>query len=430
MRRFFLLLALLAPVSSLASAQTVAIVNGRVAVGDGSAPVENGVVLVRGGRIVAAGAGIAVPAGAERIDAGGKWVTPGIVAGFSTLGLVEVEGVDQSNDISAGGSPFSAGIDVAPAVNAASTAFAISRARGVTRAIVVPAAVRTIFAGQGALIDTGDDRQAVFAPRAFQFVELGETGAAKAGGSRGAAFAFFRNAMLEARDYARSPSAYGGRDNDALLMRLDAAALVPVLNGAMPLLVHVERAGDILQVLDLRKEFPALQLVLLGAAEGWLVADRIAAARVPVLASAVTDLPEAFEMLGSTGSNFGRLARAGVAVALAEPAWQPRNAKQSAGNLVALQKVPGATGVDWDHALAAITSGPAEAMGMGSDFGSLKPGRRADIVIWDGDPLELSSAPVLMLIDGVRQPLETRQDKLRERYRDLGPSGLPPAYRK
>ena len=428
MRRLLLLLALLAPAP--AAAQTTAVVNGRVAIGDGSPPIENGVVLIRDGRIVAAGAGIAIPTGAERIDAGGKLVTPGIVAGFSTLGLVEVEGVDQSNDISAGGSPFSAGIDIAPAINAASTAFAISRARGVTRAIVVPAAARTIFAGQGALIDTGDDRQAVFVPRAFQLVELGETGAAKAGGSRGAAFAFFRNAMLEARDYARSPSTYGGRDNDALLMRLDAAALVPVLNGTMKLVVHVERAGDILQVLDLRKEFPALKLVLLGAAEGWLVADRIAAAHVPVLASALTDLPEAFEMLGSTESNFGRLERAGVAVALAEPAWQPRNAKQSAGNLVALQTVPGATGVDWDHALAAVTSGPAEAMGMGGDFGSLKPGRRADVVIWDGDPLELSSAPVLMLIDGARQPLETRQGKLRDRYRDLGPSGLPPAYRK
>jgi imidazolonepropionase-like amidohydrolase len=291
---------------------------------------------------------------------------------------------------------------------------------------------RYIFGGQGALVDTAEDREAVFVPRAFQYVELGEGGAGKAGGSRAASFAFFRNAMLEARDYARNPGSYGGRESDSLLMRLDAAALVPVVRGTMPLLVHVERASDILQVLGLKREFPQLKLVLVGADEGWLVADRIAAAKVPVLASALNDLPGAFESLAATQSNFGRLRQAGVKVALAEMALggelQPRNAKQSAGNLVALGKIPGASGVDWDAALAAVTSGPAEAMGMGGDFGSLRPGRRADVVVWDGDPLELTSAPVLILIDGVRQPLETRQTRLRDRYRDLGSKELPPAY--
>jgi len=311
---------------------------------------------------------------------------------------------------------------------------AVTRARGVTRALVAPSAGRNIFAGQGAWVDTAEDREAVFAPRAFQFVEFGETGAGKAGGSRAATFAFFRNAMLEAREYARNPSGYGGRDTDSLLMRIDAAALVPVLNGRMPLLVRVSRAADIIQVLDLKREFPQLRLVLVGANEGWLVADRIAKARVPVLVSALVDLPESFESLAATQSNFGRLQRAGVKVALAEIATdsdrQPRNAKQAAGNLVALTRLPGAEGVDWDRALAAVTSGPAEAMGRGQEFGSLRPGRRADVVIWDGDPLELASAPALVLIDGVAQPLETRQTRLRDRYRNLDPEPLPPAYRR
>src|ERR1044072_8493123 len=147
MKRLLVLLITLA--SAPVQARDVAIVNGRVAIGDGSAPIEHGTVLIRGGRIVAVGADVRIPACAQRVDAQGKWVTPGIVAGFSTLGLVEVDGVDQTNDVSAGGSPFSAAIDIAPAVNAASSAFGISRARGVTRAIVVPAATRTIFAGQG-----------------------------------------------------------------------------------------------------------------------------------------------------------------------------------------------------------------------------------------------------------------------------------------
>lgn len=416
-----------------AAAQTVAITNGRVAIGDGSPAIEHGTVLLRNGRIVSAGANVTVPADAQRIDAGGKWVTPGLVAGFTQLGLSEVDGVEETNDTAAAGSPFSAGIDIAPAVNAASSSFAMTRARGVTRAIVAPSVARFIFGGQGALIDTAQDPEAVFVPRAFQYVELGEEGAQKAGGSRAAAFAFFRNAMLEARDYARNPDAYGGRHTNSLLMRLDAAALVPVINGKVPLLAHVERASDILQVLDLRKDFPQLKLVIVGASEGWLVADRLAAARVPVLTAALNDLPASFEELGATESNFGRMDKAGVQVALAEmaanPERQPRNAKQAAGNLVALQQIPGATGLDWDHALEAVTSGPAEAMGMGGDFGSLRPGRRADVVIWDGDPLELQSAPVMVMIDGMQQPLETRQSRLRDRYRDLRPGALPPAFR-
>lgn len=433
MRRFLILLAALVA-GAPAAAQTIAITNGRVAVGDGSPPIENGTVLIRNGRIVAAGPGISVPAGAERIDAGGRWVTPGLVAGFTQLGLGEVDGVDETNDTAAGGSPFSAGIDIAPAVNASSSVIAVTRSRGVTRAIVVPGVVRYIFGGQGALVDTGEDRQAVFAPRAFQFVELGEAGAGRAGGSRAAAFAFFRNAMLEARAYARNPNAYDGRQTNSLLMRIDAAALVPVVNGRTPLLVHVSRASDILQVIGLKREFPRLKLILVGAEEGWLVADEIARAGVPVLVSALMDLPQSFEMLAATQSNFGRLRQAGVKVALAEIALggdtQPQNAKQSAGNLVALLKLPGAAGVDWDHALAAVTSGPAEAIGMGKDFGSLRPGRRADVVIWDGDPLELTSAPAMVWIDGVRQPLETRQTRLRDRYRELPPAEMPPAYRR
>jgi len=410
------------------AAQTVAITNGRIAIGDGSAPIPNGTVVIRGGRIVAAGANVAIPADAQRVDAEGRWVTPGLVAGWTNLGLIEVEAVRTANDTSANDSPFSAAIDVAPVINSRVSALAITRARGVTRAIVAPDIGNDIFGGQGALVDTGSDAQAVFAPRAFQFVELGEQGARKAGGSRAASILFFRNAMLEARDYARNPGGYGGRATDELLMKLDAAALVPVVEGRMPLLVHVERASDIETVLDLRKEFPALKLVLVGASEGWLVADKIRAANVPVLTPALTDLPYAFEALAATQSNYGRLKAAGVRVAIAELGGQPRNTKQSAGNLVALQKVPGATGLSWDDALAAVTSAPAEVIGMDADFGSLRPGRRADVVIWDGDPLELTTAPVMVMIDGIQQPLETRQTKLRDRYRTPGEGDLPKSY--
>ena len=157
--------------------------------------------MVRNGRIAAAGVAVRVPADAEVVDANGKWVTPGIVAGFSRLGLAEVDlGADGSDDTDTGNSPFSAAIDVAPAINPKASTIAVSRADGVTRAVVAPVAGKSIFAGQGAVIDTGDDMDAVLRARAFQFVELGEGGAGKAGGSRSAAFVLFRNALREARE--------------------------------------------------------------------------------------------------------------------------------------------------------------------------------------------------------------------------------------
>ena len=163
-----------------------------------------------------------------------------------------------------------------------------------------------------------------------------------------------------------------------------------------------------------------------------MVAEKIAAAKVPVIASALNDLPAAFEQLNATQSNVGRMRKAGVKVAIGmigdNDAHQLRYTPQYAGNLVALQKVPGASGLDWGAALAAITSAPAEAFGMGEVMGSLKPGRVGDVVIWSGDPLELSSTPEMVFIDGVSQSLENRQTRLRDRYRTLEPGSLPKAY--
>jgi imidazolonepropionase-like amidohydrolase len=412
-----------------------------------------------------------LPAGTQVIDATGKWVTPGIVAGFSRLGLAEVDltssqedggGRDDTSgaaDDTTSNGPFNAAIDVVPAINPLDTTIAVNRADGVTRALVAPNTGKSIFAGQGAVIDTGADMEPVTAARKFQFVELGESGAATAGGSRSSAFALFRNALREAsqlRRYAspvqsarseapderqrpviRDPNESriytGQRNEDVLLTRYDAAALVPVLQGRQYLFVHVERARDILNVLDLPREFPGLKLVLVGASEGWLVADRIAHSGVPVIASAVNDLPASFEQIAATQSNVGRMRAAGVRVSIGMiDDNDTRNLfmeRQYAGNLVGLQKIPGATGVDWGEALAMITSRPAEAIGMGGEIGSLAPGRRADLVIWSGDPLEGSSAAEQVYIDGVRQPLATHQTRLLQRYRYLNRRDLPEAYR-
>ena len=429
MKRLLLLSA--AFLAAPAAAQSVAITNAKLVIGDGSAPIEGGTVIVRDGRVVAAGRSIAVPTGTATVDAGGRWVTPGIVAGFTRMGIVESDGVEETNDTAARGSPFHAAIDIAPAVNPATSSIPLNRAEGITRAIVAPDTDGSIFAGLGAVIDLGTDRSPITKPRAFQFMEYGG-GGSRRGNSRPAMIAVFRNALAQVKDYVRAPAAYSDQGKDALLTRADAAALVPVASGAMPLLVHVERASDMLALIDLKRDYPALKLVFVGAAEGWLVANQIAAARIPVIASALTDLPASFDQLGATQSNVGRLKAAGVLVGIGtindDEARQARLEKQYAGNLVALTKVPGATGLDWNAAFAAISSMPAEAIGMGDEIGSLRAGRRGDVVIWDGDPLELGSAVAAVYIDGVKQPLRTRQDALRERYRVPQEGTLPKAY--
>jgi hypothetical protein len=300
----------------------------------------------------------------------------------------------------------------------------------------------------------------ITARRRFQFVELGQTGAENAGGSRASAHVLFRNALREASELQRYavPISSSGRpdrgqediirdpnesrlvgpnarrSDDVLLTRFDAAALVPVLQGRQYLLVHVERASDILQVINLKREFPNLKLVIVGATEGWTVADRLAASGIPVIASAANDLPASFEQLAATWSNVGRMRNAGVKVSIGmiddNDTRYLFNERQYAGNLVGLARVPGATPVSWGDAMAMLTSAPADAVGMGGQIGSLKAGRRGDVVVWSGDPLEMTSNVEAVWIDGVRQPLETRQTKLRDRYRDLTPNTLPEAYKR
>ena len=411
-----------------ALAQTVAITGGTLALGDGSEPIPGGTVVIRDGRVVSAGRG-AAPAGATIVDATGKWVTAGLTAGIVSLGLADAGGVQESNDSSARQSPFNAAIDVSTAINPANVALGNERVGGVTRAIVANGAAGSIFAGQGAIVDLGADADAVTRPRAFQYVELGEQGASLAGGSRPAAWVALHDALEQAADYRRNPAGFDGRSRDALVKRADAKALLPVIDGAMPLVVHVERASDILQVLKLPQRYPRVRLVIAGAAEGWMVAREIAAARVPVMAAALADLPSSFEQLAATESNVGRMMRAGVTVGVSfDGNGGEHNLTQFAGNLVAIGRVPGTSGLSWGEAFAAITSKPAEVMGIGDQIGSLRAGRRGDVVIWDGDPLELASAPVAVYIDGVAQPMESRQRRLRNRYLNVVEGALPKAY--
>nr|WP_298931939.1 amidohydrolase family protein [uncultured Erythrobacter sp.] len=416
-----------------ALAQDVVIANATVVTGDGSDPIENGVVMIENGRVTYAGTANGQSFSTDLVvDANGAWVTPGIFATVTTLGLVDVGAVSESNDSRAGGAPFSASLDVAPAVNPNSQNILIHRAAGITRAATTTLPSASIFAGQGAIIDLDADGNPIVKARAFQMVDLGEGGARRAGGSRAASYTLFRASLREAQALSGGGTPQTTEitaDGEVLLNRFDAEALKPVVAGTQKLYVAVERASDIRSVLALKTEFPRLDLVLVGVSEGWMVANEIAAAGVPVLADPLDALPTGFDQLASTQSNVGRMKRAGVKVGLNAAGMEnPRRLAQQAGNLVGLAKMPGASGLTWGEAFASISSIPAEISGMGGKAGVLKSGALGDVVIWDGDPLEVTSVPTAVFIGGVEQPLGSHQSRLKERYRDLDESDLPKAY--
>lgn len=406
-----------------AAAESLAITGGRVHTLSPAGVIENGTVLIRDDRIVAVGADVRVPADARVVNAAGAWVTPGIFNAYTQLGLVENEDVRSTMDVSAAGAPFAAGFDVQYGVNSYSTLIPVARVRGVTRAAIFPVATRSIFGGLGALLRLDSGEQAVFEPRAMAIVELGAEGAKLAGGARGAAWVTFHRSLTAAgkgtptRGVATRGQPSGDPDDDALKA---------ILSGESPLVVHVERAADILNVLALNERYPKLRPILLGANEGWMVADRIARAGVPVILDSFANLPIDFESMAATQENAARLARAGVLIAIAPVyrfhAAMPHNAglvAQYAGNAVA-------NGLPWEAGLKAITLNPAIIFGVSDRLGSLEAGKIADVVVWSGDPLELASRPDAVFIAGKQLPLVSRQTKLRDRYRDLSnPTPFP-----
>ena len=415
-----------------AVAAPIAITGATAHTARGEEVIRNATIIIDNGRITAIGAGLAIPAGATVIDAKGHPVTPGIFAVPSDLGLTEVGGVRETSDGSARTSPYSAALDMAAAINPGSLHFAIYRMAGVTRAAAVPDSGNAVFGGQGAVVSLAANGPTVTRPRAFQYVELGEAGARLAGGSRPAAYAQLIDLLDAAKRLAANPAAsVGGDDSGSLVKRRDVEALLPVLSGAQSLMVHVERASDILEVLKLKGRYPALRPVLVGAREAWLVAAQIARAGVPVITHSLYDLPDDFEGLAASRNNVGHLQAAGVTVVLGPlggvGGTTPVNLPGYAGNAVGQGTVPGGKGLTKGQALASITANPARVLGL-ADTGTLEVGKRADIVLWDGDPLELMSSPVAVWIDGAAQPMTSRQTLLAQRYKALGRIDLPLQY--
>ena len=416
MRRVLLTLAALLGASS-ASAQTIAITGAQIETMGPAGTIARGTVVVREGRIVAVGADVPVPAGATVIDGSGGIVAPGFVLADARLGTMDVAQVPASVDRAQHNPAISASFDLSTGLNPDSVLIPVARLGGITRAIVTPLydgrgdPVR-LFAGQAAAVDLGQRSDMLTRARVAMALDMGESGAERAGGARGSAFAELRAILDDVREYARHRAAFErGATRDYRLGRADLEALVPVAEGRMPLIVSVERASDIVEMLAFAREH-RLRLILDGAAEGWRVADAIAAAQVPVIVDARADLPTSFERLGARNDNAALLAAAGVTLVIKDGEggnYRARELRYDAGHAVAW-------GLPHAAALAAVTINPARVFGIADRVGSIEPGKEADLVLWSGDPFEPLSQPRAILVRGIAQPLQSRQTELRDRY--------------
>jgi imidazolonepropionase-like amidohydrolase len=405
-----LALALLACAGTAAHAEVIAITGGTVHTLGAAGTIENATVLIENGRIRAVGKDIAIPPDARRIDAAGKVVTPGLFDSESRLTIGDVESVDTTVT----DDRISAANDVADVLNAWSPVIAINRSYGITRAVVAPTSGKSLLAGRGAVIHLGtDSTDFVVRPRVAMFAELGLPAAKISGGSRAAALLYLREALQDALDYGANHAAFDqGNRRAYALSRLDLEALQPVVRHEIPLVVSVNRAADIEATLKLAKEFK-LDLILSDAGEGWLVAKQIAAAKVPVLLDVTRNLPDTFDRVGATLENAARLHAAGVTVVMKSgEARNARDLRQVAGNAVAY-------GLPWQTALEAMTTVPARIWGIADRYGTLEPGKDADVVVWDGDPLELTTYAEHVFIRGAEVPMTDRQLELRDRYREI-----------
>jgi imidazolonepropionase-like amidohydrolase len=429
MRIFAILAALL--LTAAAGAQTTAINGATVHTVGPQGTLENATIIIEGGLITDVGTGVSIPASAETIDATGKIITPGLFSPLGQIGLSEVGAVDGTNDAIQRGEQFAAAFDISEAYNPRSLVIAISRIDGITRAGITPrsggsdgdSASSHVLSGLGSVVHLGDSTEHFVKRGAVVVANFGETGSNLAGGSRAAAVQVLRAALDDAIDYNQNRAAHDRGDwRKYSVSSVDLDALIKVLDGDAAMLFNVNRASDISVVIDIAESY-GIRAVVAGGAEAWMIADHIAAAGVPVILNGIDNLPGNFDRINARLDSADILVEAGVTVAFGASA-QTHNARlltHSAGLSVA-------HGLTWDEALEAITLAPARIYGVDAIVGSIEPGKEADLVIWSDDPLELTSYPDQVYVQGAAVSMESRQTLLRDRYLQTG-TDKPPAFR-
>lgn len=402
-------------------AQTIAITGGTVYPVSG-APIEHGTVLMRDGKIVAVGADVAVPSGAQRIDATGKIVTPGLIDASTQLGLVEIGGEPSTRDANARGTDgVAASFRSWDGLNSESVLWTPARNEGITSVVVAPSG--GLIAGQASIVDLVDGKGAQMIRRApvAMVAQIDNPRSAQTN-ARGELIGKLRTLLEDVKFYQSHRADYDRSASRSLTAtRGDLEALIPVVEGKLPLAIDADRVDDIEAALRLAKEFN-LKIIIVGGAEAWLAANELAAAHVPVIAGAMNNIPTSFETLNQRQENVGILSKAGVPVAIIgnngdgdEELFNVRNVKYEAGNAVAY-------GMTHDAALRAVTLTPAELFGVSDHVGSLQAGRDANVVVWSGDPFEFSTRVEHVYIHGQEVTSASRQDMLTQRYKTLPPN--------
>jgi imidazolonepropionase-like amidohydrolase len=422
--KFLLLLATAIAFSSPALAEKIAIVGGKVFTLTSQGTLDKAMVLIDDGIIEKVTASMDVPKGYRVLDANGKIVTPGLIGAYTQLGLTEVAssaGTVDSSVKPVAVSGTGAAMDVSYALNPDSSLIPISRIEGITSVATSITSADQLFLGQGAVMTLLGDAEPVLKPKAFITVNVDNRGADEIGGSRAALWVTLEQALMEA-EMARTPISPTS-SWDGINSRSDLLALKPVLQGKTPLFMRADRAADIRQVIAFQQRHPSIKVVLLHGVEAWRVADELAAAEIPVIIDPEYNLPGRFDQLGATLANAGRLYAAGVVVSIGMESHNIRLATQHAGNAVA-------NGLPYEAGLAALTVNPAKILGMSDTLGALAPGMQADVVVWSGDPLEVTQAAEHVFIKGKAIDMSSRQTLLNHRYLELSeaPEGKTSHY--
>ncbi len=387
-------------------------------VDDATVVAENGTqsktdIIVVDGVIQTRGARLSAPDGAKTISGG--WVTPGLFAPMSSLGMTDIGSAGPGNDVGSETSATNVSEHAADSFNPRSVHIANVRQSGITHALIAPrSGGNSIFAGTGAVISLTGGFDSVLNPEAFVMVDMGETGTVRAGGSRAAAMSQLRAAIEDSEGFFKRYATQS--DGGDVLSRQDANAFSKAVNGNIPLLIRVNRAADIMRLIDLKSRHGSLDIIIVGGAEAWEVADAIAAANIRVILDPLQNLPRAFESAGSRLDNINFLEKAGVDYAISNltslGVTKPATLSQHAGAAVV-------EGLPWNQAFSAISSTPASWFGVDAP----------SVVVWDGDPLEVTSAPIAMSINGESQSMTSRQKALRDRYNPTYEGTLSHKYR-
>ena len=378
---------------------SIAVVGGYVLpiVGE---PIENGSVLIVDGRIAAVGIDLEIPAGTEVVDAAGSWVLPGFVESHAHVGVHE-EGIGwEGNDTNELTNPVGARLRALDAINPADQGFSDALAGGITSVVIKPGSGNPI-GGQTVAVKTWGrmvDEMLLAQPCSMKSA-LGENPKRvynekkQTPSTRLGVAAVIRDALLRTQDYIERRD-HAAAENKPFTRDSDLAALARVLEDGLPWCQHTHRADDIATAIRLADEF-GYRLVVNHGTEGHLLADVLAERDIPVIIGPLFTSRSKVEVNQRHLRNPGLLAQAGVKIALTtDHPVVPINFFVYQAILSVKE------GLDRETALRAMTINPAEILDLDSRVGSLEVGKDGDLVIWDGDPLEIMSRARTVIMEG------------------------------